>query len=387
MTDLLFSAVQIGSILLDLAVALAILLVPIGPARSNGGPRPIRLWRIGFAGLVLTLLLPPKVIMLRRIGLDFFGAVNLVYLDLVIVLPLCGLVVLWVGRRRRRTMARWRGTSWVRLAALLSLLAMPIGVFATFIEPYRTQLEEADVHIGAARMTGSSVRVGVLADIQTDRITSHEWHAVEQVMDWQPDMILLPGDLFQGNGEDLERELPALTELLSRLHAPGGVYAVLGNIDPRELARLAFDNTSVRMLDNELVSVDVNGNRLLVGGIGWPHDTPQAQRTIARLEHADDRHAIRILLSHAPDAVLGLPRDSNIDLVVAGHTHGGQVQLPLFGPLLTATRVPREVAGGGLHVLNGNRVYVSRGVGWERGQAPRIRFLCPPEVSLLSLRP
>ncbi|HTE06996.1 MAG TPA: metallophosphoesterase, partial [Planctomycetota bacterium] len=75
-----------------------------------------------------------------------------------------------------------------------------------------------------------------------------------------------------------------------------------------------------------------------------------------------------------------------VDLVVAGHTHGGQVRLPWIGPLITLTAVPRAVAGGGLHELNGTPLYVSRGVGHEQGDAPRVRFLCPPEISLLTLR-
>jgi hypothetical protein len=86
-----------------------------------------------------------------------------------------------------------------------------------------------------------------------------------------------------------------------------------------------------------------------------------------------------------PDVALGLRPGSRIDLVVAGHTHGGQVVLPGFGPPMTLSHVPRAVAAGGLHDLGGNAIYVSRGVGCERGQAPRIRFLCPPEVSLLEV--
>ena len=75
----------------------------------------------------------------------------------------------------------------------------------------------------------------------------------------------------------------------------------------------------------------------------------------------------------------------DVDLVVAGHTHGGQVCLPGIGPLFTCTQVPQPVAAGGLHRLLNRWVYVSRGSGHERGQAPRIRLFCPPEVSILTL--
>ena len=72
--------------------------------------------------------------------------------------------------------------------------------------------------------------------------------------------------------------------------------------------------------------------------------------------------------------------------MVAGHTHGGQVQVPYAGPPTIASQVPRGVGAGGLHELEGRRVYVTRGVGVERGQAPKLRIGSPPEVSVLTLR-
>ena len=74
-----------------------------------------------------------------------------------------------------------------------------------------------------------------------------------------------------------------------------------------------------------------------------------------------------------------------VDLVLAGHTHGGQVVMPFFGPVVTASRLPRLFAGG-LHDFRGTPLHVSRGVGMERGFSPPVRFLCPPEICVLDLR-
>ena len=124
---------------------------------------------------------------------------------------------------------------------------------------------------------------------------------------------------------------------------------------------------------------------MTIGAVERAYWRSHALRTVAALERLPGRADVRILLAHRPDVVRRLDR-SRVDLIVAGHTHGGQVQLPLVGPLTTASGVPRAVAAGGLHVLDGRRIYVSRGVGVERGQAPRLRIGAVPEVSLITLR-
>jgi predicted MPP superfamily phosphohydrolase len=75
------------------------------------------------------------------------------------------------------------------------------------------------------------------------------------------------------------------------------------------------------------------------------------------------------------------------DLLLAGHTHGGQVQLPLLGPLMTNCRVPRAWAAGVTTLSHDRRLIVSRGIGMERGHAPQIRFLCRPELLVIDLKP
>jgi uncharacterized protein len=93
---------------------------------------------------------------------------------------------------------------------------------------------------------------------------------------------------------------------------------------------------------------------------------------------------VRILLTHRPDAAFHLP-EGGVELVVSGHTHGGQVQLPWIGPPITMSNVPRDVAAGGLHTLDGQEIYVSGGVGLERATAPQVRLNARPSIGIVTL--
>ncbi len=84
--------------------------------------------------------------------------------------------------------------------------------------------------------------------------------------------------------------------------------------------------------------------------------------------------------------MLGLAPSAGIDLIASGHTHGGQVAIPGFGPLVRSSPVSRAVAAGGLHTVAGNAIYVTTGVGVVRNQAPQVRLGTHPSIGLVTLR-
>jgi uncharacterized protein len=384
--DAPFLAVVILSTLCDAAVAGLALFVVMRRDASADSPR-IGMRRLvlaaGITALAFLLRMPPLA--LRGVGL--FGWVHLVYVDAVVLLPTIGAGLLIASRVPARARPWRRLSTPARCAAWASLALIPIGIDATFIEPFRLQVETARVPVAVTREGSEAVRIGVLTDLQTNGVTDYERSAVERLMAQKPDVVLLPGDIFQGNPLQFEETRDALRALFERLaEAPGGVFLVLGDTDGTgEHLRELLQSTPVRFLVNETAQVEIRGRRLTIGGIELRYDSGAAHGLIDHLENDAGDDDVRILLAHRPDTALGLKPKSRIDLVVAGHTHGGQIVVPGFGPPMTLSRVPRAVAAGGLHTIGGNAIYVSRGVGCERNQAPRIRFLCPPEVSLLEV--
>lgn len=328
---------------------------------------------IGAAGVLILV-----AIGIRQGRLDAFGAMHAMYLLVTIGLPVTGLGLLARSARADRALS-------LRVLGVALLAPGAVGLYATHIEPFRLEIDEVTVPVDASRAGDDPIRIAVLADLQTASVGDHERRAISEVLAADADLIVLPGDLFGGSAAEFDRELPALQAELQRLEAPHGVYFVEGDAEHGDRAARALAGSQVRILDGEVVEIEVGDRRLLLGGHALHYTTAAADRTRDQLVDAGGTDAITILVSHRPDTVLHLPSASALDLTIAGHTHGGQVVVPGFGPLITLSQVPRDVARGGLHELDGNRLYVSTGVGMERGQAPQVRLFSRPSIAVLTL--
>ncbi len=202
----------------------------------------------------------------------------------------------------------------------------------------------------------------------------------------QPDLVLLGGDYvqraryLQPPGSHRQFIAPGVA-VLNGLRAPLGRFAVLGNHDRKVstmLTRRALADNHFTELTNAGVWLERGGSRLRLCGVDdWATGHPNLSRALGdvRLDDAC------LLVSHNPDFVEHI-RDPRVDLVLSGHTHGGQVVLPLIGPPFTASSYGRKYVHG---LVQGPtaRVYVSRGVGTI---GPPIRFGAPPEVTFITLR-
>jgi len=366
----LSNAVVAASTASDVALALWLLF--------RGNPALIDLRRVARAALGVAAFSLVKMIGARLVGHSFFLVVHLAYADVMVLLPIAGIVLLRAAKRRRVSTP-------VSALALGSLVCIPIAIDATFVEPYRLVTERASVPLSNARSRAQPITIAVLADIQCNVVTDREREAVRRAMEARPDLILLPGDLVQVGTLRLPEILDDFHALLAPLHAPLGVYFVQGNCETKEDAQRLLAGTPVRFLDNEVVELSLGDRRVTLCGVDLAFASPRARAALQWIESAPGANDVRIVVAHRPDVIEALLPSSRVDLIVCGHTHGGQVNIPFFGPPITLSDVPRSIARGGLHELDGKRIYVSRGIGWEHGHAPRVRFLCPPEVSLITL--
>jgi len=256
----------------------------------------------------------------------------------------------------------------------LAIIILLVCVDAFLIEPH--WLEVTQVTFKSAKLK-TPVRVAIIADIQTDAPGSYERHVLELVKSNKPDLILMTGDyLHLPDHEEYDANISILNKLFqdADLSAPLGVYAARGNVDSPSRWQEIFSDLSIKTID-KTATLDLGP--LVITGLTH-EDSSDTSLSI----EAHDKY--QIVFGHNPDYSLG---QVSADLLIAGHTHGGQVQIPFFGPIITLSRVPRSWASGITKITSEKILIVSRGVGMERANAPRLRFLCRPELVIVDLVP
>lgn len=272
-----------------------------------------------------------------------------------------------------------------RALYFLAGLVAAIGVFALvcFIEATRDPVvRRATIALPGLPRTGAPIRVVLISDLHIGSAAMGSRRLariVGQINAQRPDLVLIAGDFIYGHDPDGAAKLgPAMIGPLSQLRARLGTIAVPGNHDwwtgigsvRDQLARAHID-----MLSNRAIAV----GPLVLGGIDDEYSGHAG--VAATLDQVRALPGARILVSHSPDIAPDLPPD--MPLLLAGHTHCGQVVLPFYGPISDVTRYGERYRCGVKHE-GALTVIVTAGLGTSG--AP-FRFGAPPDLWLVTLVP
>ncbi|MCB0393515.1 MAG: metallophosphoesterase [Bdellovibrionales bacterium] len=270
---------------------------------------------------------------------------------------------------------------YIKIFLLLTFLSGTIWSF--WIEPSSFRIAHHSISVPDLQEVLSGYKIAVIADLHTgspynsvDKLDE----VVKKTNEENPDLILLVGDLvIQGVVGGTFVAPSVIAEHLKTLRAKDGVYGVLGNHDwwhdPIEIQE-AMEGVGIPMLDENVRLIERGNKSFWLLGIGdyWQgkHNPKKTLRSVV-----DERPIIAF--THNPDVFPEIP--PRIPLTFAGHTHGGQVYIPLIGRPIVPSKFGQKYAIGH-HVENGKHLFVSPGVGTS---IIPVRFLVPPEVSIITI--
>lgn len=253
------------------------------------------------------------------------------------------------------------------------------SAYARFIEPFLYEVSETDIFLRDLPERFEGFRITQITDVHHSRLVGIDEvrRIVELANTTKPDLIALTGDYTTS----YKRYIEPCAEALGALEAPEGVWAVLGNHDhytDRELTTRALEDNQIAVLNNANTTLPRGPDALQLSGID---DWSWAGTNWSRAFYGLDQRRTTVLLSHQP-RVLDFPESESVGLILSGHTHGGQINLPLIGPPARFATTELKYAQG-LFRRGETQLYVSRGTGVI---GLPLRLGVRPEIAVLTLR-
>lgn len=217
-----------------------------------------------------------------------------------------------------------------------------------------------------------------LSDIHIDASEKLTDVILERIEGIRVDLCVLTGDYrFEIYGP-LDNVCYYMEKLISGIEAEHGIIGILGNHDFMEVAP-NLERMGVKMLINDSTCIQIRSQEIHILGVDDPHYYGCDDLETAAGKVPEE--SFKILLAHTPELYQDAA-DKKVQLYLCGHTHGGQIRLPLLGPIITNASAPRKMAMGKwrYETLTG---YTNAGVGFS--MAP-VRYNCPPEITIIKLR-
>lgn len=276
--------------------------------------------------------------------------------------------------------------------ALYAVITVQLGIsvlslYATWIEPFRIQVTREELR-SPKLQSSEFLRLLHISDLHVEKTTARERKVLELVDDLKPDVIVLTGDYLNLSSVRDPAAQTAARSFLADLceRARSGyrsdvpVYAITGSppVDLKGVVPEVFEGLPIDWLLDEVVDLDISDLNLSILGLGCTRERERDASRLRELLVGIPEERLVVLLYHTPD-LMPEAVELGVDLYLCGHTHGGQIRLPLFGAVITSSEFWKRYEMG-RYDEGGTTLYVSRGLGMEGLGAPRARFLSPPEV-------
>lgn len=280
-----------------------------------------------------------------------------------------------------------------KVIAIIIIVLIVYVAGSVFVSYNYLTVNEFSVDTGKC---GEAVTAVVISDLHDHEFGADNWRLAEKIEEIQPDLILMDGDMLNEASEDALVPL----ELIGQLKDTAPIYYALGN---HELGYMEnghpeltgeLEAAGAVVLDKAYVDIEVNGNKVRIGGmydyafgLNGNNDASAAPSdTRSFLQEFQDTDSLKIMLAHRPDSFIfgDASKVWDVDLVVSGHNHGGQVVIPFLGGLYGGDQgwFPEYIHG--MYQKDKIRMFVTSGLGTHHEKLPR--FNNPPEIAVLTIQ-
>ena len=270
------------------------------------------------------------------------------------------------------------------LKTLIAIICSVLFITGFFIEPNEIVVNKVTLKLDNWDKKFDNLKIAVISDIHAGApfINPEKLEKIVELTNKEkPDLILFPGDFANGyviGGKFIKPELVA--SILSKLKPKYGKIAVLGNNDWKydgKRITLALEKEKITVLENNAKELIINGKSLWIAGVADLIERfPDIDKALSKIKGKTPV----LLLTHNPDVFPFVPH--RVNLTIAGHTHGGQVNLPFVGRLIVPSGFGARYAYGYIHE-NNKDLYVSSGIGTS---ILPVRFGVVPEIEILTVK-
>ncbi|PKN83723.1 MAG: hypothetical protein CVU46_16245 [Chloroflexi bacterium HGW-Chloroflexi-8] len=218
-----------------------------------------------------------------------------------------------------------------------------------------------------------------IGDIHLEKHGRRETRLISEIAKLKPQFILFTGDFLNLSFNQNKESIGQVISLINEINEIAPTYFVNGSpaVDLKESLKEIEAFTNAIYIKNDIFPLKIDGSEINLIGIQCSHIPSNDYAQLKKIRTHPE--LFNILMYHSPDLIFELDPDSNIDLMVSGHTHGGQVRIPFFGAVISASLYGRKLQYG-LYKLESTILSITRGIGLEGMGAPRVRFLCKPEI-------